>query len=170
MLSFLRTMKLLRVNWTVAIGATVMMMILFGEPAHAKKAPPGCVSFDLRSLDVLTICSDSRDAGCTEKAVPRAATIVPRGGGGISWMIPAGWHPFGYAISDLGLKFLEFEGSLDCDVGRLLASLKSSRKTEATLKEQWLEIVRVSKTGQSMRIYRTIPELLQFCLQAGFIN
>jgi hypothetical protein len=149
----------------------MMMIILCGEPAHAKKALPSSVTFDLRSLepfDFLTICTDSKAAGCNEKSFSQVP-ILPRGGG-ISWMIPAGWHPFGYAISDLGLKFLEFEGSLDCDVGRLLASLKSSRKTEATLKEQWLEIVRVSKTGQSMRIYRTIPELLQFCLQAGFIN
>mmetsp|Transcript_28646 Transcript_28646/g.44533 ORF Transcript_28646/g.44533 Transcript_28646/m.44533 type:complete len:157 (+) Transcript_28646:106-576(+) len=89
--------------------------------------------------------------------------------GGVS-LIPAGYNPFGYAITDFGLKFLEFDGALDCDVGRFLASLKSGRKRFNTIKEQWLEVVRVSKKGQSLRIYRTLDDLIKFCLQAGFIN
>ena len=84
-------------------------------------------------------------------------------------MIPAGYHPLGYKISDLGIKFLEFDGSLDSDVGRFLASLKQ-RKSTAALKAQWMEILRVSKKGQSMRIYRQLQDLTDFCLQAGFIN
>jgi hypothetical protein len=92
-------------------------------------------------------------------------TVVPRGGG---W-IPGGWNPFGYKITPLGEQYLSFDGSLDSDVGRFLASLKT-RKTAATLKAQWIEIVKVSKQGQSMRIYRILQDLLKFCLEAGFLD
>ena len=91
---------------------------------------------------------------------------IARGGG----YLPAGWNPFGYYITDLGLEYLNFDGSLDSDVGRFLASLKSSRKKRNVLREQWLEIVRVSKTGQSMRILRRLDELIDFCLKAGFLD
>lgn len=84
-------------------------------------------------------------------------------------MVPAGWNPFGYKITPLGEKFLSFEGSLNHDVGRLLASLKV-RKRFSILKAQWLEVVRNSKTGQSMRIYRTLEDMLKFCLEAGLID
>jgi hypothetical protein len=94
---------------------------------------------------------------------------VPRGGAGISSLIPAGYNPFGYQMTDLGTRFLEFEGSLDSDVGRFLASLKS-RKRRAALKDQWLEIVRVSKSAQTMRIYRTLDDLIQFCIQARLLD
>jgi hypothetical protein len=90
---------------------------------------------------------------------------IPRGGG---WL-PGGWNPFGYKITPLGEQYLSFDGSLDSDVGRFLASLKV-RKTVATLKAQWIEIVKVSKQGQSMRIYRILQDLLKFCLEAGFID
>ncbi len=88
-----------------------------------------------------------------------------RGGG----FFPAGWHPLGYKITSVGETFLSFDGSLDSDVGRFLGSLKK-RVTKNTLKAYWLEIVRVAKTGQAMRIYRQIDKLLQFCLSAGLIN
>ena len=91
---------------------------------------------------------------------------IPRGGG----YLPAGWNPFGYGVTDLGHEFLKFEGSRDSDVGRFLASLKSGRKKQNTLKEQWIEIVRVSKSGQSMRILRTLDDLIAFCLKAGFLD
>jgi hypothetical protein len=91
---------------------------------------------------------------------------IPRGGG---W-IPAGYHPMGYKISKLGVNFLDFDGSLESDIGRFLASMKSSRKTTAALKEQWLEVMRVSKQGQAMRIYRKLKELLEFCLACGLID
>jgi len=91
---------------------------------------------------------------------------IERGG---AWL-PAGYNPFGYSISKLGLKFLEFDGSLDSDVGRFLASLKSGRKNQARLQEQWLEIVRASKSGQALRIYRKMDQLIQFCLMAGLID
>mmetsp|Transcript_34479 Transcript_34479/g.46177 ORF Transcript_34479/g.46177 Transcript_34479/m.46177 type:complete len:158 (-) Transcript_34479:254-727(-) len=105
----------------------------------------------------------------TAQSIANAVPVVQisRGGG---LPVPAGWNPFGYAITDLGLKFLSFEGTLDSDIGRFLASLKSGRKTQQTLKDQWLEIVRVSKKGQSMRIYRTLDDLIDFCLKAGFID
>ncbi|KAI2494074.1 hypothetical protein MHU86_20478 [Fragilaria crotonensis] len=86
---------------------------------------------------------------------------IPRGGG----LLPGGWNPFGYKITELGEQYLGFHGSLDSDVGRFLASLKT-RKSAATLKAQWVEIIKVSKQGQSMRIYRMFQELLQFCLAA----
>ena len=81
----------------------------------------------------------------------------------------AGWNPLGYGITALGLSFLEFDGSLDSDVGRFLATFKSGRKRQSQLKQQWLEILRVSKKAQSLRIYRKMDELLQFCVSAGFL-
>jgi hypothetical protein len=92
-------------------------------------------------------------------------TKIQRGGG----LIPAGYNPFGYTVTELGEQFLAFGGSLDSDVGRFLASLKE-RKTLATIKAQWLEIVRVSKTTQSMRLYRTLQELIDFCLKIRLID
>jgi len=89
-------------------------------------------------------------------------------GGGLSTIL-AGYNPLGYGITDLGLQFLQFDGSLDSDVGRFLSTFKSGRKRKSVVKSQWLEIVRVSKQGQSMRIYRTLDDLLDFCVQAGFI-
>jgi hypothetical protein len=89
-----------------------------------------------------------------------------RGGG---WIIPAGYNPFGYKITPLGVQFLSYDGSLDCDFGRFLASLKD-RKRFATLKGQWLEVLRVSKTGQSMRIYKNLQELVTLCLKMGLID
>ena len=103
---------------------------------------------------------------------------IQRGGGGGGggffskiFRFPSGYNPFGYKITEFGELFLTFDGSLECDVGRFLASLKGpNRKTISTIKSQWLEVLRVSKSGQTMRIYRQINELLDFCLQAGFIN
>ena len=107
---------------------------------------------------------DTTDAN----ALRRWTAVELRGGG--QYFIPAGWNPFGYKITTLGETFLAFDGSLDSDVGRFLASLKTTRKRFATLKGQWLEVLRVSKTGQSMRIYKQLNELLQFCLQTGLID
>lgn len=92
---------------------------------------------------------------------------VPRGGWSI---IPAGWNLFGYKVTKLGQEFLGTGDALSCDVGRFLASLKAHRKRRKAIKEQWLEILRASKTGQSMRIYRDLDKLLDFCLRAGLIN
>ena len=67
--------------------------------------------------------------------------------------------------------YLEFEGSLESDIGKFLSTMKSGkRKSKDTMKEQWLEIVRVSKKGQSMRILRNLDDLIEFCLKAGFID
>lgn len=89
-----------------------------------------------------------------------------RGGGRF---IPAGWHPMGYKITAVGETFLSLDGSIDCGVGRFLASLKK-RVTKKTLKAYWLEIVRVAKTKQSMTIYRQIDQLIEFCLSAKLID
>jgi hypothetical protein len=94
-----------------------------------------------------------------------------RGGGwsGPLWL-PAGWNPWGYKITKLGEDFLRYDGSLDCDVGRFLASLKTKRKTTKALKDAWLEVVRAGKKAQAMRIYRQLDDLIAFCLQAGLID
>ena len=95
---------------------------------------------------------------------------VERGGGfGLSSLVPAGYNPFGYKITELGKKFLAFDGSLDSDIGRFLASVKTRKRFDG-IKSQWLEILRVSKAGQSMRIYRSLQELIDFCLNAGFLD
>ena len=98
---------------------------------------------------------------------------TPRGGAAAAALnpFPSGYNPFGYGLTELGKEFLAFDGSLESDVGRFLASLKSGkRKSAAVMKEQWLEVVRVSKQGQSMRIYRKLDELISFCLKAGFLD
>ena len=99
---------------------------------------------------------------------------TPRGGAAAAAALnpfPSGYNPFGYGLTDLGKEYLAFDGSLDSDVGRFLSSLKSGkRKSAAVMKEQWLEVVRVSKQGQSMRIYRKLDEMISFCLKAGFID
>ena len=76
----------------------------------------------------------------------------------------------GYKITALGEEFLRFEGSLDGDVGRFLASLKAGRRRVAALKASWLEIVRASKKAQAMRIYRNMDDLIKFCLKAKLID
>ena len=93
-----------------------------------------------------------------------------RGGAALN-PFPAGYNPFGYSLTDLGKTYLEFEGSLESDIGKFLSTMKSGkRKSKDTMKEQWLEIVRVSKKGQSMRILRKLDDLIDFCLKAGFID
>jgi hypothetical protein len=93
--------------------------------------------------------------------------LTTRGGS----LIPAGYNPFGYKITALGEQFLEIhKNCLESDVGRFIASLKSKRKTFATLQQEWLEIVRVSKSGQIMRIYRTMKDMIEFCLAARLID
>lgn len=94
--------------------------------------------------------------------------VISLSRGGDGWL-PAGYNPFGLQITSLGKKYLKFGGSMDGDVGRLLSSLKS-RKKMADIQSTWLEIVRASKQGQSMRIYRTLEDLIQFCLDAGLID
>jgi hypothetical protein len=116
-------------------------------------------------------CADDRtthDPATRRTDLSKAAVVSLRGGGGS--IFPAGWNPMGYKITPLGERFLSMGDSLSCDVGRFLASLKSNRKRRSILKDSWLEIVRASKTGQAMRIYRTIDDLLDFCLQAGLVD
>ena len=93
-----------------------------------------------------------------------------RGGAALN-PFPSGYHPFGYGLTDLGKRYLDFDGSLDSDVGRFLATLKGGkRKSADAMKEQWLEVVRVSKKAQSMRVYRQLDDLISFCLKAGFLD
>ena len=99
-----------------------------------------------------------------------SSRVLDIGSAGGFFFIPAGWNPLGYKITPLGQEFLTLDGSLDCDLGRFLASLKAGRRRTKALKASWLEIVRVSKTGQSMRIYRRLDDLILFSLRSGFIN
>jgi hypothetical protein len=98
----------------------------------------------------------------------RKVLLDLRGGG---LFLPAGYHPFGYKITPLGEQFLEIhKNCLESDVGRFIASLKNKRKTFSTLQQEWLEIVRVSKSGQIMRIYRTMKDMIEFCIAARLID
>lgn len=111
------------------------------------------------------LCDNDGGDSFTRTTTP--ATVLEHRGGGL---IPAGYHPMGYKITALGERFLEFGPTcLESDVGRLLASIKK-RKTLSAIQTQWLEIVRVSKSGQSMRIYRTLKDLIDFCLAARLLD
>jgi hypothetical protein len=121
---------------------------------------------------MMTLDNDKLDSTTTTTTTnsPCSWTTIERGGG-LSSFVPAGYNPFGYKITELGSQFLEFDGSLDSDVGRFLASVKTTkRKRFDTIKEQWLEIVRVSKKGQSMRIYRNLEDLIAFCIKAKLLD
>jgi len=110
------------------------------------------------------------DAALDAPRGPRAAAARAQGralavrGGGLF----AGLNPLGYKMTALGEQFLEFDGSRDSDLGRLLSSLKS-RKRHATIKSEWLELMRFSKTGQALRIYKELDAFLAFLLKCGFI-
>ena len=123
---------------------TLVALLLSAESSHAWKQSD-------------SVASTSR---------PTAAHVDVRGGG----YIPAGWHPYGYKITELGEEYLAFEGSLDSDLGRFLASLKTKRKTVESLKDNWVEVVKVTKSAQSMRILRKLYEYIEFCLKAGLID
>lgn len=114
---------------------------------------------------------DSSTCGTTTttSAISSSTALVQLRGGG--WL-PAGWNPFGYKITDLGEEFLKYDGCLNSDVGRFLASLRgnSGRKSRAALKQNWVEVVKNTKTGQPMRIWRQLDDLIAFCLKAGFIG
>ena len=125
----------------------------------------GSVSNLITSLDKPTPIVSNSNSNSNSNSLSQALAI-PRGG---IWF-PAGYHPYGYGLTELAQEFLKFEGSLDSDIGRFLASLKSGRKKKAVLKEQWIEVVRVSKTRQSMRILRTLDDIIEFCMKLGFIN
>ena len=132
--------------------AFTRLLLLLACIATSATGKPSFI-VDTRSLDVSTTVATL------------ATTGLPRGGG----LIPGGWNPFGYKITKLGEQYLAFGGTLDGDVGRFLTSLKT-RKTTAAIKSQWVEIVKVTKTGQTMRIYRTLNDLIKFCVDAGLIN
>ena len=116
--------------------------------------------------------TQSVSANSSHTSLPRGNVQTPmllisRGGG---TFVPGGYNPFGYKITALGEEFLKFDGSVDSDVGRLISTLKSGRKRYSTIKEQWLEVMRISKSGQNMRIYRMLQELLDFCVKAGLVD
>jgi hypothetical protein len=117
------------------------------------------------SNNVVVLAGTPAPSSRTTTAFTSKALLEVRGGG----LLPGGYNPFGYKITKLGEQYLAFGETLGSDVGRFLASIKK-RKTKAALKAQWVEIVKVSKTGQTMRIYRTMDELLKFCVDAGLVD
>jgi len=149
---------------------------------HAAKFPaPPYDSSTRNSAASIFLHGSSKRPGPSARILPTSSTTRPKSPrslasttlllrGGAFRVIPAGWNPLGYKITALGEEFLSFEGALDCDVGRFLASLKAGRRRVKDLKASWLEIVRASKTGQAMRIYRNMDHFITFCLKAGFIN
>lgn len=152
--------------WHVLVGSECIHQTKFKrfrKSVYRLPSPSSC-PVDWTNFTYFSPTQYKKEISCS-LAIDRMVRI-PRGGG----YLPAGWNPFGYIITPLGLKFLEFDGSLDSDVGRFLASLKKGRKKRSTLREQWLEIVRASKTGQSMRILRRLDELIEFCIKAGFLE
>ena len=135
--------------WYVLWGSSSFCRAWHGHPQSevAEKGDFfGCQRFTSKTLSTLAINS------------------IPRGG------LLEGLNPFGYALTELGRAFLKMEGCADTDLGKFLSSLKTKRKTTKALKDQWLEVVRQAKSGQSMRIYRTMDDLIDFALKAGFIN
>jgi hypothetical protein len=151
---------------------TVLLLVAFSH--HVRAAPafdPSKVATSPRAfLNDNAVILDGSSDHAYDDTLPRGdpvSALEQRGGG----LIPAGYNPFGYKTTALGERFLEFGPTcLESDVGRLLASLKTKRKTLSLIQTQWLEIVRVSKSGQSMRIYRSLQDLIDFCLAARLID
>ncbi|KAL3758181.1 hypothetical protein ACHAWU_004819 [Discostella pseudostelligera] len=54
--------------------------------------------------------------------------LSARGGAAALNPFPEGYNPFGYNLTALGKTFLEFDGSLDSDVGRFLSTLKGGKR------------------------------------------
>jgi len=151
---------------------------LFSAVARAEFVRPGALKQSTHlptrwsassHLELDGVLSSTTEPRPVKDRAVRGIVNELRGGGFFS-----GMNPFGYKLTRLGEKFLEFEGSRDCDVGRFLASLKStlkgSRKTSSALKSEWLELVRYAKTAEASRIYRNIDDFVQFALNAGLID
>lgn len=159
----------------------VLLMTLYADPCVAVMPPDVAVAVAQYSSGPTTtdtsrnaVAFQNKNCKSCNKDHVLSATLDLRGGG---WLIPAGWHPLGYKLTSLGEEFLAYEGSLDGDVGRFLASLKTNpnrwtfgRKTSASLKDNWVEVIRVTKSKQAMRIRRQLKQLIAFCLKAGFIE
>lgn len=80
-------------------------------------------------------------------------------------------HTFMEEFIDKITMFLEFGRSNESDVGVFLLTLKGGRRRSIkSLKQQWTTIVRISKGGDHMRVLRKLPEIVEFCLAAGFID
>jgi hypothetical protein len=146
-------------------GAKILCQQSLTQKVHGCETTSTHVDQTIRLSTATAISTEYTDAACAVTALSSVLDISRCGG-----IFPSGYHPFGYALTELGERFLEFEGSKESDVGRFLASLKSGRKSKSTLKEQWLEVLRVSKSGQSLRIYKMLDELISFSLKAGFIG
>jgi hypothetical protein len=151
----------------LAVFLCLLLTISFGNSEHVSTATGSCTVTQVARLSSSLSNSETQSPALPCPTVT-GWNAIPRGGS--YYIIPAGWNPFGYKITALGEAFLAFDGSLGSDVGRFLASTKSGRKRMTDLKAQWLEVLRVSKTGQSMRVYRQLQELLDFCLRAGLVD
>ena len=159
-------------------GVVLLHVLLAASATRAARATSAWDASALASSPV-QFRDAARDGGLPLEDAPRrpssdalavAATglegrllEVRRGGG-----LLAGLNPLGYKMTALGSEFLAFDGSRDSDLGRLLSSLKQRKRT-STIKSEWLELVRFSKTGQAVRVYKDLDRLLSFLLAAGLI-
>ena len=131
------------------------LLLFFCSAAQARRAaPPLALARKTVPMDAPVEAVRARRA---------AERLAVRGGGLLS-----GMNPLGYKMTALGEQFLEFDGSRDSDLGRLLSSLKSSKR-HSSIKSEWLELMRFSKTGQALRVYKELDAFLAFLLQCGFI-
>ena len=77
-----------------------------------------------RHTDIISTSTfGSRDSNKLALIVPPVDStfddyISPLRGGAALNLFPSGYNPFGYGLTSLGQRFLEFDGSLDSDVGR----------------------------------------------------
>jgi len=155
--------------FTLAKGKYHVVVGGFAASVPASSTSRNDKSVVVEPIDTNIIVNSASDGTQTKHAILISSL---RGGGAAALNpFPAGYNPFGYKLTALGKTFLEFDGSLDSDVGRFLSTLKGGkRKTRSVMKEQWLEIVRVSKKAQSMRIYRRLDEMIDFCSKNGFVD
>jgi len=171
------TMALLRQQPAVVEGSPLFYSSYYRDARNVQLSSINWVNTLLTKFEIGD-CFNHDGDDCNDEKATTSTTINRRGacidqlrGGGLSSLVPAGYNPFGHKITPLGLQFLEkFDGSLESDVGRFLASMKTTRKRFDTIKSQWLEIVRVSKKGQSMRIYKNLQRLIDFCLAAKLLD
>jgi len=151
-------------------GAPASCSIPASASARRKATSAFGVSTPAPGNDCYPRASFSTTATSPSSSAFAVASTLRGGGGGGFFFIPAGWNPLGYKITPLGDECLKFDGALAGDLGRFLASLKAGRKRTKALKASWLEILRASKTGQAMRIYRNLDDFILFSLRAGLID
>jgi hypothetical protein len=77
-----------------------------------------------------------------------------------------------YKVTPAGEGFLKMDGPVEADVGRFLSSVhnKGEGMTKSSLEKNWTDIARLSGDVQSERVREKLDELMQFSLDARFIE